>query len=261
MKQNRQELYLQKYAHEVIHIDGFSAAKMGLIQSQTMLKIDKLQLICSPFQLSMQKAVLLGILSERELPFFKHYTQKLTSLRLRFDKSELNQQPLKLMLWARINRLIPLQGRQNLCMVDLNLKSCPNDLIDILGRYIDMYKTFQNLFVRYRGREISISPETNQLLKFNNYAEAYIKKQKVRVKLLLLSVNRLLMVIPAFDACIKAGLEFESKLYFQQYRFKISGKIEKTSPVKDGFIHLYYLIKFTPELVDIVHTYFQQNTQ
>jgi len=256
MKISQSELYQQKYKQEMIQIDAFSANKMGLIQASTVLKIDKLQLICSPFQLSMQRAILLCVLSAQELPFFNDYKTKLTALKLSFQKPDINNEPLKLVIWTKINQIIPLKNKQNLCMVDLSYKNCPNDLLVILGHYLDMYKLFQNLFVRYKDKTILINPEINKKLRFNDYAEATINQKRFKIKVLSIAVNRLVFLMSAVDASVKPGFEFECKLYFQKYRFTVKGVVDTVSIEREKILKLVYTVKFASELVDIIHEYY-----
>lgn len=257
MAKNKSDEYLKKYENEVVHIDAFSAGKLGLIQAETVLKIDKLEILCSPFQISMGRAVLLCVLSEREVPFFTHYTKKLSSLKFSFMKGPNNNVPIKFVVWTKINNMTPLKGRQNICMVDLSFKNCPNDLMTIIGQFIEYFENLKQNFETYKNKEIKMEPAAIKDLRFNNYVEATIGDRKLRIRLLSISVNKLLLVVPAIDPSIKKGLQMGCKVFFQKYRVDLKGVVAQTSKVVNGFVKLYYITTFSPELVDILQDYFK----
>jgi len=256
MKIDKTAQFLQKYKHEMIQIDTFSAAKLGLIQSQTVIKVENLQLICSPFQISMQRAILLCVLTERELPFFNSHRDKLAALKFVFSKTNSSQEPVKYLVWTKINQIIPLKGRQDLCMVDLSYKNCPNGLIDILGHFLDIFKVIQNLYIRYKDKDIILSPETSRRLRYNDYIEAKIGEKTIKIRLLSLAVNRLQLLMPIMEPALSKGSTFDLKIYFQQYRIMCRGTVEQLVPVNARICKILYAMKFIPELVDIVDEFY-----
>ena len=62
MASPRVQEYQEKYADKTVRFNPYAIKKMGLQQSQTMLKLEDYMLICAPYQLSMGRAVLLVIL-------------------------------------------------------------------------------------------------------------------------------------------------------------------------------------------------------
>ena len=79
--------FWKNYSTRVIRLDQFALAKMGLVQSHTILKIENYMIVCAPYQMSMRKALLFVVLSKEEIPFFTKYVEKLAALKLTFQKS------------------------------------------------------------------------------------------------------------------------------------------------------------------------------
>ena len=69
----RLQEYKEKYSEQTIRFNPYAVKKMGLQQSQTLLKLEDYMLICAPYQLSMDRVVLLVILSRDEINFFQQW--------------------------------------------------------------------------------------------------------------------------------------------------------------------------------------------
>jgi hypothetical protein len=256
MEKNKLKWYWKEYSSNIVRLDQFAIQKTGLVQSQTVLKIDNYMIICAPYQISMKKAFLFVILNNRELPFFARYINKLASLKYTFQK-ELKGIPLKFFVWVIINRISPLKGKENMCLIEVSYKSYPEALINVIGEFLTFQKTLRQHFYKLKDKHVVVNNETSRILKFNDYIECYIGERTVEAKLISLSVNRLILSIPGIDPNLKAGYEFISKLYFRTYRFKVKGKIDTIEKKVGGFIKATYDIGYVPELTDILYEYFE----
>ncbi|MBN2736646.1 MAG: hypothetical protein JXR70_06665 [Spirochaetales bacterium] len=248
--------YLQRYGQEDIRLDAFAIKKMGLQQSETTLKIDNFIIICAPFQVSMSKAVLFVILRKEELPFFQHYTLKLAVLKFTFQKKNI---PLKFFVYVKINKLIPLKGRQDMAMIDVSYKNCPEDLIITLGDYLSEMESIRQYYNKFKSKQILINNDNARKLRFNNYVECIIGERKIESRLLNMTVELLTLVVPGIDPNLKVGSEIGAKLYFQIYRFTVKGTVVKLASGSGGFVKLIMRIPFSPELADIVRDFFSDD--
>ncbi|MBN2534980.1 MAG: hypothetical protein JXB88_19010 [Spirochaetales bacterium] len=247
--------YWNQYSTRVIHLDQFALAKMGLVQSRTILKIDNYMIICAPYQISMRKAFLFSVLNRDEIPFFYNYINKLASLKLTFQKT-LKGIPVKFFVWVMMKGISPIKGKENMCLIEVDYKSCPESLINIIGEFITVQKAFEDYYEQLKDKQIYINRNTSRALKYNNFIECFIGNRKIEAKLLSLSVACLHIEFPGTDPLLIEGFEFKSKLYFQSYRFYVKGKIEKTEKTMEGFLKVTYAIQYIPELVDIIQDYF-----
>jgi hypothetical protein len=247
--------YWNKYSSQSIRLDQFALAKMGLLQSRTILKIDNYMIVCAPYQISMRKAYLFVVLNKNEIPFFTQYKNKLAALKLTFQKS-LQNIPVKFFVWVTMKGISPIKGKENMCLIEVDYKSCPESLIDIIGEFAATLELFIQYYSRLKDRSIRIDRETSKSLQYNNYLECFIGNRKIVAKLASLSVNSLRIVFPGNDPLLQPGYEFKSKLYFKPYRFFVKGKITDAEKSAEGYVKITCEIAYVPELVDIIRDYF-----
>ncbi len=255
MSSTRVQEYFKTLSATLVRINPFTSVKTGLVAGQTILKIEDYTLICSPYQLSMKKAVLLLILSKEETHFFQQYRDSSCFLSFTFQKPGA-QRPLMFDVKSEIVQLGPVKGKQNICMIEVSFTAYPPELIEILGDFILVYNSLRGYYSSFRGRDISIDKNSTQMLRYNNYMECYIKSRKIRVNLINLSVNRLILDLPANTPAISVGDNFSSKLYFQLYQFMVTGKVAALEKRAENFFRIQYDIGFAPELVEILDDYF-----
>jgi hypothetical protein len=254
MQNPRIQEYFRALSGTVVRLSPYAVSKMGLVSAQTILKIENYMLICSPYELSMRKAVLLLILSRDETQFFQQYKSSACSLNLNFRRAGAEQSRL-FNVKSVLVQLGPVKGKQNICMIEVSFTAYPPELIEILGDFIMGFNSLRGYYDSFQGREIAIDEETAKQLRFNNFAECYVGSQKVRASLANLSVNRLALLLPEAAGEIAVGQAFPTKLYFQLYQFMVKGKVTATSRTEGG-LRIQYDIQFAPELVEILDDYF-----
>ena len=71
----RLQEYKEKYSDQTIRFNPYAVKKMGLQQSQTLLKLEDYMLICAPYQLSMDRVILL-VQGRPPFPFMRGCTGK-----------------------------------------------------------------------------------------------------------------------------------------------------------------------------------------
>jgi hypothetical protein len=124
-----------KFASEIVRFNPYAVKKLGLLQSQTLLKIEDYMLICAPYQLSMAKIILLVILTPEEINFFQQFRSRLASLTIAFQKQPAKT-PMNLLLRGSLERIGPVKGKTNVCLMEIVYKSCPAELVEIIGDYV-----------------------------------------------------------------------------------------------------------------------------
>lgn len=255
MSKTHAQDYLERFGEQVVRFNPYAIKKMGVLQSQTLLKLEDYMLICAPFQLSMKRAVLLVILSAEETTFFQQFQGKMVSLSFTFQRPGAKA-PINLFLRGILERMGPVKGRNNICMMDMSFRSCPNDLMEIIGDYLLGFESLKNQFEAFKDRVIEINPENSKVLRFNNYVESQLGAKKVLSRLVSISVHRLVLDLPVPVAELPAGLKFPSRLYFQTYQFSVNGEVSGVQDRNGRTSRVQADIGFTPELVEIVDDYF-----
>jgi len=247
--------YKEKYSDQTIRFNPYAIKKMGLQQSQTLLKLEDYMLICAPYQLSMDRVVLLVILSRDEINFFQQFQNKLTSVNMSFLKPT-NKNPINLFVRGTLTRLGPVKGRDNVSLFEVVYKNCPDDLIEIIGDYLLAYESLEGQFVTYKDREVEMSQEVARTMRFNDFVESQIGGQKMQTKLLSLGVNKIAVEIPGRLPAPAVGQVLSSKLYFQTHQFVINGKVTAVDALSSGGKKVSLEVGFSPELVEIMDDYF-----
>ena len=252
MAKSRVQEYAGKFADQPIRFTPYALKKTGLVQSQVFLKIEDYVLICAPFQLSMRRGVFLVVLSSQEIAFFQQFHKKICSINVTFQRVG-SKKPLTFLLRGSLERLGPVKGRQNVCMMDVAVKSCPNDLVEIIGEYLAGFVSLRALYESYKEKTIAVDEAAAKVMRFNNYVEVMLGTAKVRATLLNLSVRalrvRLSMALPGLEV----GSACAAKMYFQIYQFAVGGKVTGMSPMDAaGQCIVEMDIEFSPELVEIV---------
>jgi hypothetical protein len=247
--------YQQKFADQTIRFNPYAIKKTGLVQAQTLLKIEDLVLICAPYQLSMSRVVLLAILSSNEISFFQQYRSRLAVLTLAFQKPTAKT-PMNLPIRGKLERIGPVKGRNNVCLIEVVFNTCPNDLVEIIGDFVIAHGALKSQFENFKDRAVAIDPVNARTLRFNNYVECYIGNQKVAVRLASLAVNRLVLELPLSAQRVSVGQVLPCKLFFQPYQFMINTKVDKVAVNEKGRQQVSCTLDFSPELVEIMDDYF-----
>jgi len=255
MAKTRVQDYTEKFADQPIRFTPYALKKTGLVQSQVFLKIEDYLLICAPFQLSMKRGIFLVVLSAQEITFFQQFQKKLCSINLTFQKTG-NKKPLNLFLRGTIERIGPVKGKQNVCMMDASLKACPNDLVEIIGDYITAFEGLKGQYENFSGKAIPLDEQAAKLMRFNNYVELVLGATKARATLISLAVNSLTLRLSAAPPGLAEGEACSARLYFQVYQFTTNGKVTALTRGEGEQIIVTMGVEFTPELIEIVDDYF-----
>lgn len=141
-------------------------------------------------------------------------------------------------------------------MVEITFKTCPDDLVTILGDHIISFESLKTQYENFKDRPVEMNEATAQTMRFNNYVESQIVSEKLQTRLLSLSVNQLILGVPDAVRDLEEGQRLVSKLYFQTYQFIVNGEIMKIEDTDSGYKRVYCNIDFTPELVEIIDDYF-----
>lgn len=255
MAKTKVQEYTEKFADQMIRFTPYALKKTGLVQSQAFLKMEDYLLICAPFQMSMKRGIFLVVLSQQEIAFFQQFQKKMCSVNLTFQKVG-NKKPLNLFLRGSLDRVGPVKGKQNVCMMDTTIKGAPNDLVEILGGYITSFESLKTQFETFKGREIAVDQKAAGIMRFNNFVEFHLGAAKARAALSSMAVDSLTVVIPAKVPGLEEGSACSAKLYFQIYQFAASGKVLHVEEAGGGQYKVKMGIDFTPEMIEIVDDYF-----
>jgi len=255
MAKTRVQEYTDKFADALIRFTPYALKKTGLVQSQVLLKIEDYLLICAPFQMSMKRGIFLVVLSAQEITFFQQFQKKLCTINLTFQRIG-SKKPLNLFLRGALERIGPVKGKQNVCMMDAMIKGCPNDLVEIIGEYLAGYEGLKSQFENFRDKPVTVDENAAKLMRFNNYVEVVVANLKARATLVSLSVNVLRLRMSTALPGLAEGVPCGARMYFQIYQFTANGKVTAIERGEGDQYTVTLAIEFTPELIEIVDDYF-----
>jgi hypothetical protein len=255
MAKSRIQEYAGKLADQPIRFTPYALKKTGLVQSQVFLKVEDYLLICAPFQLSMKRGIFLVVLSAQEILFFQQFQKKMCSINLTFHRSS-TMKPLNLFVRGIIDRVGPVKGKQNVCMMEVSLRGCPNDLVEIIGDYLTSFEGLKSQYESFSGKAISVDEPAARLMRFNNYAELLVGAARTRAALVSLSVDSLCLSITGPAPAVVEGEACSARLYFQVYQFTATGTVASIIHPSADQLMVTISIEFTPELIEIVDDFF-----
>lgn len=247
---------MNKYKGETIVFNSYVNKKTGLIQNRTLIKSGDHFLNCIPYHLSFNEITVLVVLNQTEAIFFERYLNKLASVSFYFHKKD-EKEPVKLFARGTLLSINPLPGKQNVYLFKMEIRSCPNELVLIIGDFLAYSTLLKSQFESYKGTLLPLEPNLATLLGYNNYAEAITFNNKVRVELKALGVDNISILVQNGVISIKEGDKLGVKLYFRKYQFPVIGKIRKIEKVDNASL-VTIEIHISFELTEILDQFFFQ---
>lgn len=258
MAKTRVQSYLERFSDQMVRFNGFAMKKTGLQQSQTLLQLDDYVLICSPFQISMKRAIMLVVLSAEEASFFQKFQGKLCKLSFAFLKPG-SKMPISFFVRATLDRIGAVKGRPNVCMADLSFKVCPNDLAQVIGDYITAYAVLKTQAVTFKNQLVDVSEKTLPLLAVNPEIDAQFGQLKVKARVVSVAVNRVVLKVSDRVPNLEAGLQFAVRFVFALHQFPAMLTVKMVhDDDEEGYKKLACETEFLPELVEVLDSYFHR---
>jgi hypothetical protein len=248
-----QNIYAQ-FENETASITPFAQAKMGLKAGQTLVKLDTYNIVCVPYKLSMGGAVLIASFSKDELAFFQKYVNGLTGLTLVFQPGN-SQTPMKIFARCFLKSVSAMKGKESIGLIEVVFKPCPPDLLSILGDYFMLLDRMKVEFEDYKGKLISINPDTAKIMGYNNYCHLTLAGAEHKVALFALASDLLNFLVPLNGPVLETGMPVQVKLFFQSFQFTVSGSIKDLTRLPNGVQKAQAAIGFSMELVSIIENF------
>ncbi len=248
-----QNIYAQ-FENETASITPFAQTKMGLKAGLTLVKLDTYNIVCVPYKLSMGGAVLIASFSKDELAFFQKYVNGLTGLTLVFQPGN-SQTPMKIFARCFLKSVGSMKGRESIGLIEVVFKPCPPDLLTILGDYFMLLDRIKVEFEDYRGKLISINPDTARIMGYNNYCHLVFDGKEHKIALFAIASDLLNFLVPLNGPVLEPGKPIQVKLFFQSFQFAVNGSIKDLTRLPNGVQKVQATIVFSMELVSIIETF------
>jgi hypothetical protein len=247
--------YEEQFRDIVVSFSPFVLNSTGIIQSQTSLKVDTYTLACVPYQLSMARVVLIGSFSKDEIVYFQRFKGAHAALTLSVQRPTVKE-PEKIFCRCQISGVGLMKGRDRVGLIVCDFKPIPPALAELIGNHLLSLDSLRAQWNDFRDKAVQVNPENSRRLGYNNYAVMAAGGEQLKLALFTLAVNRLEFLMPFRSPDLPLGSPVSIILYFQKFRFTVTGSVEKAERLPTGVQKVRAAIDFSPELCELMSDYF-----
>ena len=250
--------YLARFGDQTISGSKYAMNKLGTDHGNCSLKIEEYMILCAPFQLGFKRSILLASLSTQELAFFQKYTNSTVGLSISLNPNK-RPNPVKFFLRCTINTIGQMKGRENVGLFIVDYKSTPDEMVRIMGHFLEAQEKFKLLYEDYGKTDIRMTAEASKLMGFNMYGTiAEANSQPRRIQVYKLNSKFIEHMEAAGSPVLKPGTQVNYHLFFQKYRVITTGTVNGAAAMPQGIIRTIATLDFSPELVEILDEYWTQ---
>jgi hypothetical protein len=247
--------YLARFGAQSIACSQYALAKLGVDRSHCFLKIDEYVILCVPFQFGFKRSLFLASLSKQELTFFQRYVNGIVGLSIAFSPDQ-RQEPIKFFIRCNLATIGQMKGRENVGLFVVDYKATPDDLVSMLGGYLETQERIRVQYDDYGKTMIKITPEVSKLMGYNMYATiTEPSTAEKRIQIYSLSSKTVEHLEAAGAAVRVPGTSVAYQFYFKKYRISTAGTIVSAVELPQGIVRTSANLAFSPELVEIIDDY------
>jgi hypothetical protein len=249
------EQYMARFSEQSIACSQYALGKLRVDRSHCFLKIEEYVILCVPFQLGFKRSILLASLSNQELTFFQRYVNGLVGLSIALNPDG-RPEPIKFFIHCNLANVNQMKGRENVGLFVVDYKTSPNELVRMLGAYLETQDRIKTQYEDYGKSLIKITPETAKAMGYNMYATIIEPGQEGRrIQIFNLSSKMVEHMEAAGGPVRPAGAAVAYQFYFKKYRVSAGGTVTKSEILPQGIVHTVANLAFSPELVEIIDDY------
>ena len=247
--------YLTRFGEQTIAGSQYALTKLGVDRAHCSLKIEEYLILCVPFQLGFKRSIFLASLSKQELAFFQKYLNGIVGLSISLNPGK-RLEPAKFFLRCTLSTLGQMKGRENVGLFVLDYKTSPDEMVSMLGHFMENQERLKTQFEDYGKTPIKMTPDVAKMMGYNLYATvAEAGATPRRIQILSLSSKSMEYVESADTPVMNPGTTVAYQLYFKKFRVSATGTISSSGPLPQGIIRSTADLEFSPELVEIVDDY------
>jgi hypothetical protein len=252
---NRLDNYLTKFGDQSVACTQYALAKLGVERGHCFLKIDEYVILCVPFQFGFKRSLFLASLSKQELNFFQRYVNGIIGLSITFSP-ERRQEPIKFFIRCTLTTIGQMKGRENVGLFVVDYKSTPDELVTMLGNFLENQDRLRGLYEEYGHTPIKMTPPSAKDLKYNMFATiTEPNKEGKRIQVFSLSTKTIEHLEAAGTPERLPGTSVAYQLYFQKYRVSAAGTVQYATKLPQGIVRTVSNLALSLELVEIIDDY------
>ena len=249
---------LDRFADKTIACNRYALSKLGLDKGRCTLKVNEYSLLCAPYQLGFNRSLFLASLSHRELNLFLKLKNMVAGLSMEFALPGYRE-PFKLFIRSILTDVGPMRGRDEVGLFVVDYKSTPEDLVSILGNYLESQERLNAQYEDYGKTPILLSADATKRLGYNQYALINDENGNRRIQINSISSKTIehMEASSSIERMRDATISYQ--IFFIKYRVNVQGRIESASRLPNGIVKTKSKLDFNPELVEILDDYWFRN--
>jgi hypothetical protein len=247
--------FLTKFSTQSVTCNRYALTKLGVDSGHCYLKIEEYMILCVPFQLGFKRSLFIAALNKQELAFFKRYLNSIIGLSITFTPSR-RQDPIKFFIRCTLTTVGQMKGRENVGLFVVDYKNTPDELVVLLGEYLENEGRMKTLYGEYAKPIIKMTADTAKIIGYNMFAaitEPGVKEK--RIQIFALSTKTIDHLEPQPSEPRPPGRSVGYQLFFKKYRFHVSGEVNAAVRLPQGIVRTSSSLLFSPELVEIIDDY------
>lgn len=247
--------YLARFSEQSISCSPYTLAKLGVDRSRCSLKIEDYMIICIPFQFGFKRSLFLASLSKQELVFFQKYVNNIANLSISFLRPGKNE-PLNFFIRCTLTQIGQMKDRENVGLFVVDYKSTPDELVRILGGFLEFQDKLRFQYDDYSKKEIRVTPDSAKIMGYNMFATIADGTPNGRRIQVVNLHSKMMEHLEAAGAPIRnKGTKVDYQLFFKKFRIAASGTVETAVQLPQGIVRTVTVLNFSPELVEIIDDY------
>jgi hypothetical protein len=215
-------------------------------------------ILCVPFQLGFKRSLFIASLSKQELTFFQRYINGIAGLSIAFvPPGKKSTEPVKFFIRCTLSTIGPMKDRENVGLFVLDYKATPDDLVTMLGGFLETQERIKTQYGDYSSSAIRMTPDVAKLMGYNLYATiTELNADPKRIQIYSLNSKTIEHLEAAGRSMARVpGASVAYQLYFKKYRVSTAGSVITSSILPQGIIRTSSTLSLCPELVEIIDDY------
>ena len=247
---------LARFGDQTITCSPYALSKLRIDKTHCFLKIKDYMIPCVPYRFGFKKSLFIASLSLKELVFFKKYKDTTIGLSISFiPKNNKTQELVKFLIRCCLISVDPVANRENTGIFEVDYKTTPDELVILLGNFLDTQERFKIQYEDYGKTSIKMTPEAAKIMGYNMAAIVVPNTEPKRVQMYMISTKSI-EHLEANTGDVRAqGSSVNYHLSFKKYRIAITGVARSCGVLPNGMIRTISNLPFDPELVEVIHDY------
>ena len=247
--------YLARFSKQSIACSQYALAKLGVDRSRCSLKIEDYMILCIPFQFGFKRSLFIASLSKQEQVFFQKYVNNIVNLSISFLQPG-RTEPLNFFIRCTLTQIGQMKDRENVGLFVVDYKSTPDELVRILGGFLEFQERLRFQYDDYSNKVIRVTPDVAKIMGYNMFATVADGTPDGRRIQVVNLHSKMLEHLEAAGSSVRIpGTRVEYQLFFKKYRLAASGIVETAVQLPQGIIRTVAKINFSPELVELIDDY------